>query len=146
MSHGTHHSPLEEDTLPVDSDWRSSTPSLFFLMIRRPPRSTLFPYTTLFRSLRPGCYVARSRLTRALTPLPNLFGRDDGGSEQESAHRKVLEREGINVPGGGQGGNTNGRRRSCHDEVIASRQPVVVGVRRIGTFRPRVESNAPASL
>src|SRR5256885_8148115 len=31
----------------------SSSPSLFFfffLMIRRPPRSTLFPYTTLFRS------------------------------------------------------------------------------------------------
>src|SRR5688572_31165887 len=26
--------------------------SLFFLMIRRPPRSTLFPYTTLFRSPR----------------------------------------------------------------------------------------------
>src|SRR3712207_4555193 len=26
--------------------------SLFFLMIRRPPRSTLFPYTTLFRSLK----------------------------------------------------------------------------------------------
>src|SRR5204863_7275045 len=25
---------------------------LFFLMIRRPPSSTLFPYTTLFRSLR----------------------------------------------------------------------------------------------
>src|SRR5215475_15057991 len=25
----------------------------FFLMIRRPPRSTLFPYTTLFRSGRP---------------------------------------------------------------------------------------------
>src|SRR5258708_29218708 len=39
----------------------------FFLMIRRPPRSTLFPYTTLFRSLglaarkglRPGLPVAR---------------------------------------------------------------------------------------
>src|SRR3712207_8252532 len=26
--------------------------SFVFLMIRRPPRSTLFPYTTLFRSLR----------------------------------------------------------------------------------------------
>src|SRR6478672_12205512 len=26
--------------------------SFFFLMIRRPPRSTLFPYTTLFRSPR----------------------------------------------------------------------------------------------
>src|SRR2546430_12480719 len=25
---------------------------IFFLMIRRPPRSTLFPYTTLFRSIR----------------------------------------------------------------------------------------------
>src|SRR5215469_7016370 len=30
----------------------SSIYSFFFLMIRRPPRSTLFPYTTLFRSRR----------------------------------------------------------------------------------------------
>src|SRR3984957_20699760 len=30
----------------------------FFLMIRRPPRSTLFPYTTLFRS---GCWRTRLR-------------------------------------------------------------------------------------
>src|SRR2546430_15132795 len=29
---------------------RSITVIFFFLMIRRPPRSTLFPYTTLFRS------------------------------------------------------------------------------------------------
>src|SRR6267154_3321302 len=29
----------------------SSNFSFFFLMIRRPPRSTLFPYTTLFRSI-----------------------------------------------------------------------------------------------
>src|SRR5438874_13742461 len=29
------------------------SPRFFFLMIRRPPRSTLFPYTTLFRSLGP---------------------------------------------------------------------------------------------
>src|SRR5256885_12299137 len=29
----------------------SGTPFFFFLMIRRPPRSTLFPYTTLFRSV-----------------------------------------------------------------------------------------------
>src|SRR5215813_6869045 len=32
----------------------TSTTYFFFLMIRRPPRSTLFPYTTLFRSRRPG--------------------------------------------------------------------------------------------
>src|SRR2546430_8973674 len=30
----------------------------FFLMIRRPPRSTLFPYTTLFRSLGAGCVAS----------------------------------------------------------------------------------------
>src|SRR6266513_5038544 len=34
----------------------------FFLMIRRPPRSTLFPYTTLFRSCR------SRRATRGGTP------------------------------------------------------------------------------
>src|SRR2546430_5761489 len=35
----------------IESTWcRSSTIPFFFLMIRRPPRSTLFPYTTLFRS------------------------------------------------------------------------------------------------
>src|SRR5437667_6404762 len=33
----------------------------FFLMIRRPPRSTLFPYTTLFRSCR---WAARRRSCR----------------------------------------------------------------------------------
>src|SRR5258708_12098448 len=30
---------------------QDSSCAFFFLMIRRPPRSTLFPYTTLFRSL-----------------------------------------------------------------------------------------------
>src|SRR5215813_6151304 len=45
----------------------------FFLMIRRPPRSTLFPYTTLFRSRgsrrRPGrllCPAAAHRLPREI--------------------------------------------------------------------------------
>ena len=33
---------------------------VFFLMIRRPPRSTLFPYTTLFRS-PPPAYSGRGR-------------------------------------------------------------------------------------
>src|SRR2546422_9018685 len=40
----------------------------FFLMIRRPPRSTLFPYTTLFRSLP---------VVVALALLPS-FNRWDG--------------------------------------------------------------------
>src|SRR5215469_1661940 len=33
-------------------DFQVEVNSFFFFMIRRPPRSTLFPYTTLFRSLR----------------------------------------------------------------------------------------------
>src|SRR2546430_11375449 len=36
---------------------------LFFLMIRRPPRSTLFPYTTLFRSLGGGRLFRVQRLS-----------------------------------------------------------------------------------
>src|SRR2546430_16397123 len=43
----------------------------FFLMIRRPPRSTLFPYTTLFRSLelmQKGVTVEQvARVTRAFS-------------------------------------------------------------------------------
>src|SRR2546422_2721881 len=44
----------------------------FFLMIRRPPRSTLFPYTTLFRSersLRGGPMRCRSLIVPLLTML-----------------------------------------------------------------------------
>src|SRR5260221_6542194 len=44
--------------------------SSFFLMIRRPPRSTLFPYTTLFRSPAPapGPAIARSPAQAAARP------------------------------------------------------------------------------
>src|SRR3712207_8402621 len=42
----------------------------FFLMIRRPPRSTLFPYTTLFRS--------RATLRQPLGPAADA-GADGGG-------------------------------------------------------------------
>src|SRR2546430_13589416 len=47
----------------------------FFLMIRRPPRSTLFPYTTLFRSRR-----SPRRIPRSLQPAASGAGvRGDGG-------------------------------------------------------------------
>src|SRR3712207_8331673 len=44
---------------------------MFFLMIRRPPRSTLFPYTTLFRSLRSD----ESPDDEETSTLMRLFGR-----------------------------------------------------------------------
>src|SRR6266404_7930114 len=45
----------------------------FFLMIRRPPRSTLFPYTTLFRSRKPTPRTA-----------PVARRREDGGGPSRS--------------------------------------------------------------
>src|SRR5258708_35193174 len=54
----------------------------FFLMIRRPPRSTLFPYTTLFRSrLRPILMTTFS-IVAGLIPTALGFG---AGSAQRSA-------------------------------------------------------------
>src|SRR4051794_41699252 len=52
----------------------------FFLMIRRPPRSTLFPYTTLFRSFRADLHrvdlADLDRIERALAVT--LPGRGEG--------------------------------------------------------------------
>src|SRR5262252_9917374 len=46
--------------------------SFFFLMIRRPPRSTLFPYTTLFRSgPPPRCTGGGTRPPAVRTPGPD---------------------------------------------------------------------------
>src|SRR5690606_41755729 len=39
--------------------------SLFFSLLRRPPRSTLFPYTTLFRSTARGCCTRPDRTDAA---------------------------------------------------------------------------------
>src|SRR5574340_1521832 len=43
----------------------------FFLMIRRPPRSTLFPYTTLFRSVQPAVDDAVAGLQRHAAAVRN---------------------------------------------------------------------------
>src|SRR5437667_9023653 len=51
---------------------------VFCSMIRRPPRSTLFPYTTLFRSVRG--YSARARCAPAPTPSPPQSTRRRGPS------------------------------------------------------------------
>src|SRR3712207_8175228 len=48
----------------------------FFLMIRRPPRSTLFPYTTLFRSRNGAMNVSsgRTMLRRGIPTMADLLG------------------------------------------------------------------------
>src|SRR3712207_8200719 len=51
--------------------------NIFFLMIRRPPRSTLFPYTTLFRSLPRPRAVEPRRLVGALVDAPQPGGEEE---------------------------------------------------------------------
>src|SRR3712207_7763713 len=54
----------------------------FFLMIRRPPRSTLFPYTTLFRSVRRLPPSLAERIERQFPPSVR-------GIVQEGARRLI---------------------------------------------------------
>src|SRR5258707_227167 len=66
----------------------------FFLMIRRPPRSTLFPYTTLFRSChafspagvlrKPVCGWAQEGLT-----LPRTASADRKSTRLNSSHANI---------------------------------------------------------
>src|SRR2546428_5973434 len=58
----------------------------FFLMIRRPPRSTLFPYTTLFRS-----DVGRVRLGGALAVDDDPRDLAAGRAGLEALHVRVRE-------------------------------------------------------
>src|SRR3712207_7452968 len=81
--------------------------SFFFLMIRRPPRSTLFPYTTLFRSVlkRPAsinrvwCSIAGKNVIRA--------------------------RLRVRWSGEGAGGDTEQGRSEEHTSELQSRQYLV---------------------
>src|SRR5205085_3543135 len=54
----------------------------FFLMIRRPPRSTLFPYTTLFRPRRSQRRDARDRQPPDVRPHAEPPDLRDGGSRE----------------------------------------------------------------
>src|SRR5260370_38676053 len=58
--------------------------SVFFLMIRRPPRSTLFPYTTLFRS-----YFNKSKLHHDLLKYLSLW---NGGCSEQSRSEERFSR------------------------------------------------------
>src|SRR3712207_8182642 len=55
---------------------------VFFLMIRRPPRSTLFPYTTLFRSVFWGGIEGSSK---------------NGKGTREGVHSRIADQHRINI-------------------------------------------------
>src|SRR3712207_7255702 len=88
-------------------------------MIRRPPRSTLFPYTTLFRSRRGGARDRGDRLRPRRAerdrPLPpaDLAGLHDGGVD-------LVGGEGLRVQAG-----PRRRRSEEHTSELQSRQYLV---------------------
>src|SRR2546430_17270351 len=78
-----------------------TTPRLsffFFLMIRRPPRSTLFPYTTLFRSNLPD-HVAEQQQRRRPDQRRDEIGdlerpvrhHEDAGRQRSEEHTSELQ-------------------------------------------------------
>src|SRR2546427_12773742 len=70
--------------------WFANIIFFFFLMIRRPPRSTLFPYTTLFRSLVEDLNTLplRARLAKQLLHLVRSYG-DRKSTRLNSSHSQI---------------------------------------------------------
>src|SRR5947208_13381925 len=61
----------------------------FFLMIRRPPRSTLFPYTTLFRSPRSPARARPGHVPSVLPHQPGQTRSEEHTSELQSPDHLV---------------------------------------------------------
>src|SRR5438270_5548477 len=71
---------------------------LFFLMLRRPPIPTLFPYTTLFRSFATSTSTTVSQTVGAAstttavtthTPNPSVTGQDRKSTRLNSSHSQI---------------------------------------------------------
>src|SRR3970282_2548051 len=93
----------------------------FFLMIRRPPRSTLFPYTTLFRS------PSLTRAASGIRPCADSIGfaacvrSEEHTSELQSHHdivcRLLLEKKRV------QGGPALSAPIGTNDRRVLVRDP-----------------------
>src|SRR3712207_8557955 len=86
-------------------------------MIRRPPRSTLFPYTTLFRSVDDDCAGQRADLGAAHQPAGQRLAGDafvSGGGRGRGARGD-----------GGAHRYLRGRRSEEHTSELQSRQYLV---------------------
>ena len=89
----------------------------FFLMIRRPPRSTLFPYTTLFRSVKTGEIasegnsitegIGNSRITANMEGVPTDDAVRVTDPECMAVLSQLLKKEGLFM-GGSVGINVGG--------------------------------------
>src|SRR5438034_7712903 len=96
----------------------------FFLMIRRPPRSTLFPYTTLFRSPHRGA-------RRPEGPGVDFDrGRRNQRSEEHTSElqshsdlvcRLLLEKKKKNTAGNSKPGHLRDQQREKHTDAASGR-------------------------
>src|SRR3712207_8200873 len=87
----------------------------FFLMIRRPPRSTLFPYTTLFRSdVTQGAGGDRAG---RLVPLPLHLVETGHGLDHRGEGGPVAGRGVDQVPEAGHRDRKSTRLNSSHANI-----------------------------
>src|SRR3712207_7316532 len=98
-------------------------------MIRRPPRSTLFPYTTLFRSL---ALVERARDDARAEDerereeqVQREHRRRDAQADVAATGRRLHRRERRDVRGDEQHGHDARRRSEEHTSELQSRQYLV---------------------
>src|SRR5260370_21386957 len=86
-------------------------------MIRRPPRSTLFPYTTLFRS-RPLARIAKAMVHSPETDLKELHKDCDGVQDAAQMHFETL------LDDAAKGRTENIRQALAMDPTLASRRGI----------------------
>src|SRR5688572_32726239 len=80
-------------------------------MIRRPPRSTLFPYTTLFRS------VAGQRQMHFAGPAPERFGGGEIPGHRIADGVRHFERQQLRGGGGCRADRKSTRLNSSHSQI-----------------------------
>src|SRR2546430_9612408 len=98
-------------------------------MIRRPPRSTLFPYTTLFRSL----LAEQSRLMQTLDDFAELTGR--GGEVEQQIAAQPFVAQGSHLD------RKSTRLNSSHSQISYAVFCLKKKKRSLETLTPRVSSH-----
>src|SRR3712207_8980938 len=83
-------------------------------MIRRPPRSTLFPYTTLFRSRKEHRDRRHHRADDAVYEVTREGGHDDHGTRRDQPHGDRIDELPLGQP-----------RSEEHTSELQSRQYLV---------------------
>src|SRR5215213_307134 len=103
----------------------------FFLMIRRPPRSTLFPYTTLFRSHEPAALRRDGGVALSLHPGPDQsrHGRRSRRADRALRRLAALLVPALGEPDDGQNATDDLHRAALllhHHRLAAARRPARV--------------------